>query len=97
MASLIFLVVAFGAMYFVLIRPQQQRVKEHAALVNAVEVGDEVLTSSGIYGVIVGFEGDDDEILRLEVAEGVVVAMARNAVTEVAVEEPVGGDDEGAS
>ena len=97
MASLIFLVVAFGAMYFVLIRPQQQRVKEHAALINAVEVGDEVLTSAGIYGVIVGFEGDDDETIRLEIAEGVVVSMARNAVTEVAVEEPVPGDDEGAS
>ena len=43
MASLIFLAVAFGAMYFVLIRPQQQRVKEHQALVAAVEVGDEVV------------------------------------------------------
>lgn len=97
MASLIFLAVAFGAMYFVLIRPQQQRVKEHQALVAAVEVGDEVLTSSGLYGLIVGIEGDHDEILRLEIAEGVVVSMARNAVTEVAVEEPMSGDDEGAS
>jgi preprotein translocase subunit YajC len=97
MASLIFLAVAFGAMYFVLIRPQQQRVKEHQALVAAVEVGDEVCTSSGLYGVIVGFEGEQDEILRLEIADGVVVSMARNAVTEVAVEEPVGDDDEDAS
>lgn len=93
MASLIFLAVAFGAMYFILIRPQQQRVKEHEALVAAVEVGDEVLTSSGIYGTIVAFEGENDEILRLEVADGVAIAMARSAVTEVAVEEPVGDED----
>jgi preprotein translocase subunit YajC len=97
MPSIIFLAVAFGAMYLVLIRPQQQRVKQHQALIAAVEVGDEVLTSAGLYGTIVGFDGDDDEILRLEIAEGVVVSMARSAVTEVAVEEPVDGDDGAAS
>ena len=53
------LVLMGGVFYFLLIRPQQKRVRAQAALVNAVEVGDEIMTTGGIFGTVV--EIDDDE------------------------------------
>lgn len=76
--------------YFMLIRPQQKRVKEHAALIAALEVGDDVLLSSGIYGQVTQI---DREMLEVEVAEDVVLRVARSAVSEV-VDYDVDGDDE---
>jgi preprotein translocase subunit YajC len=81
------LLLAFGAMYALMIVPQQRRVRQHEELVASLVVGDDVLTHSGIYGTIIAFEGDQQEIMRLEIADGVVISMARSAVTEVAVEE----------
>lgn len=90
------LLILFGVMYAVLILPQQRRVRRHEELVAALEVGDDVLTTSGIYGTIVAFE--DDGAIQLEVADGVVLTMARSAVAEVAVDdEPVAAVDEGGS
>lgn len=66
--------------YFMLIRPQQKRVKEHAQLIAALEVGDDVLLSSGIYGVVTQI---DREMLEVEVADGVELRVARNAVSEI--------------
>jgi preprotein translocase subunit YajC len=90
--ALLLLLIAFGAMYAIMILPQQRKLKKHEELVAGLVVGDEVLTHSGIYGTIIDFEGDQDEILRLEVAQGIVISMARSAVTEVAVEDT--DDDE---
>lgn len=66
--------------YFMLIRPQQKRMKEHTALIAALEVGDDVLMSSGIYGTVVQI---DREMLEVEVADGVELRVARNAVSEI--------------
>jgi preprotein translocase subunit YajC len=66
--------------YFMLIRPQQKRMKEHTALIAALDVGDDVLLSSGIYGVVTQI---DREMLEVEVAEGVELRVARNAVSEI--------------
>ena len=66
--------------YFMLIRPQQKRMKEHAALIAALEVGDDVLLSSGIYGEVTQI---DREMLEVEVADGVELRVARNAVSEI--------------
>jgi preprotein translocase subunit YajC len=66
--------------YFMLIRPQQKRVKEHAQLIAALEVGDDVLLSSGIYGAVTQI---DREMLEVEVADGVELRVARNAVSEI--------------
>jgi preprotein translocase subunit YajC len=77
--------------YFMLIRPQQKRVKEHAALIAALEVGDDVLLSSGIYGLVTQI---DREMLEVEVAEGVELRVARNAVSEI-VEYDAEGEIEG--
>ena len=58
MAQIIPLVVIFGAMYALLILPQQRRTKAHRAMLGSLEAGDEVLTSGGIYGSITEFDGD---------------------------------------
>ena len=65
------------AMYFLVIRPQQQRIRAQQALVAALEVGDEVVSSAGIYGRIVALT---DEIAMLEVADGVELRIARGAI-----------------
>jgi preprotein translocase subunit YajC len=66
--------------YFMLIRPQQKRMKEHTRLIAALEVGDDVLLSSGIYGTVTQI---DREMLEVEVADDVELRVARNAVSEI--------------
>ena len=71
-------VVGFGAlMYFLFIRPQQKRQKEFAALLASLAVDDQVVSAGGIYGTIRAIEED---VLELEIADGVVVRMAKSAV-----------------
>lgn len=65
------------AMYFLLIRPQRRRQREQAAMQSAIGVGDEVMTTSGLYGFITGFEGD---IVWLEIDDNVQIRIARAAV-----------------
>lgn len=65
------------AMYFLLIRPQRKRQREQIALQRAVEVGDEVMTTSGLYGFVTGFDGD---IAWLEIDENVQIRIARQAI-----------------
>lgn len=80
MGALLLLAVTFGLMYALLIRPQQKRVREQQALVRETEVGDEVMTSSGIYGIVTELE---DDTLLVEVAEGIEMRMARGAVARI--------------
>ena len=65
------------AMYFLVIRPQQQRIRAQQALVAALREGDEVVSSAGIYGRITSLT---DEIAILEVADGVELRIARGAI-----------------
>jgi preprotein translocase subunit YajC len=65
------------AMYFLLIRPQRRRQREQAAMQAAIGVGDEVMTTSGLYGFITGFDGD---IVWLEIDDNVQIRIARAAV-----------------
>jgi len=78
--SLILLPLFFVVFYFLLIRPQQKRMKEHADLVASLEPGDDVLTNGGLYGTIRTIDG---QIAELEVADGVVVRIQRSAVAEL--------------
>jgi preprotein translocase subunit YajC len=66
------------AMYFLLIRPQRRRMQEQRALANAIEEGDEVMTTAGIYGFVTAIEGD---VIWLDIAEGVDIRIARQAVS----------------
>ncbi len=80
MGFLLLLAATFGLMYALIIRPQQKRLREQQALVRALSVGDEVMTSSGIYGIVTELE---DETFLIEVAEGIEMRMARGAVAKI--------------
>ncbi len=75
--SLLLLPLMFVAMYFMIIRPQRRRQKATAALQSNLSEGDEVITTSGVYGFITGFEND---IVWLEVDDNVQIRVARAAI-----------------
>lgn len=76
----VFLVLMFAIFYFVLIRPQQKKIKDHNVMVKALEKGDKVIVAGGIIGKITKFEGDD--VVVVEVAENTHIKVARAAVNE---------------
>ncbi|HGG59421.1 MAG TPA: preprotein translocase subunit YajC [Gammaproteobacteria bacterium] len=69
--------VFFAIMYFMIIRPQSKRQKEHKALIDGLGKGDEVVTNGGLLGRVAKL---DDSFITLEVAEGVQVKVQRHAV-----------------
>ena len=74
---IIFLVAIFALMYFVLIRPQRKKQKEHEQLVSELRRGDKVITSGGIYGVI---ESTSEDSVVIKVESGVTMRVARSSV-----------------
>lgn len=75
-----FLVVLFGLFYFIAIRPQRKRQKEHQEMVSALKKGDEVITSSGMLGKITGL---DDGYVTLSVANNVELKFQRVHINAV--------------
>ncbi len=71
----------FGVFYFLLIRPQQRRVKEHKAMVSAIQRGDKILTSGGMKGKVVRVINDFD--IEVEISDGVNVVIVKSTVSEV--------------
>jgi len=80
-STLMPLVLLFGIFYFLLIRPQQQRVKEHQKLVESVRRGDTVVTAGGLIGKVAKVK-DDGEIM-VEIADNVQVRVLKSTLTEV--------------
>ncbi|MBK6850816.1 MAG: preprotein translocase subunit YajC [Burkholderiales bacterium] len=78
--SMLPLVLMFVVLYFVMIRPQMKKQKEHKAMIDAIAKGDEVVTSGGMLGKITKV---GDIYLSLEVANGVEVQCQRGAVIQV--------------
>ncbi len=74
------LVLMFVVLYFVMIRPQMKKQKEHRAMVEALAKGDEVVTAGGLLGKVSRL---GDSHLGLEVANGVEVQIQRSAVVQV--------------
>ena len=74
------LVLMFVVLYFVMIRPQMRKQKEHRAMVDALAKGDEVVTSGGMLGKVSKI---NDNQIGLEVANGVEVQIQRSAVVQV--------------
>jgi preprotein translocase subunit YajC len=74
------LVLIFVVFYFLLIRPQAKRAKEHKTMVSSLAVGDEVVTSGGILGKVTEA---GEQFLTVEVAEGVRVKVQRHTVSSV--------------
>ena len=78
----------FVIMYFLILRPQQKRVKTHQEMVKAVRRGDTVITNGGLIGKVT--KVIDDEQLEIEVADGVRIRQVRSMVTDVRAKgEPV--------
>jgi preprotein translocase subunit YajC len=92
--SLLPFVLIFVIMYFLILRPQQRRVKQHQEMVKNVRRGDTVITSGGIIGKVT--KVIDDEQVEVEIADGVRIRQMRSMVSEVRAKgEPV--KDEAAS
>lgn len=83
MVSIVILyVVIIGAFYFIAIRPQKKKEKEHQALVSAVAVGDSILTTSGFYGVVIDMT-DDVVIVEFGSNKNCRIPMQKSAVARV--------------
>lgn len=75
--TLIMLMLIPVAMYFLILRPQKRRAKEAQQLQSTIEIGDEIMTTSGLYGFVTGFEGD---IAWLEIDDNVQIRVSRQAI-----------------
>ena len=103
MQGLLIIVALFGLMYFLMIRPQRAKAQQQQQMLSAVEVGDEILTVGGVYGIVQEIEPDEDGgDLIVEIAEGIHVRIARKALATVvkpddedAEEDEDSGENEG--
>ncbi len=82
-----YVVVVFGAMYFLFIAPQNKQRKAQAEMLTSLKPGDEVVTTGGIFGAVRGVESDR---VLLEIADGVVVGVARQAIAARVPEKALG-------
>ena len=80
-AQFVPLILIFLIMYFLLIRPQQKKMKEHQAMVESLRRGDQVVTQGGVVGKVVKVR--DDGELEVEIAEGVKVRVIQNTIATV--------------
>jgi len=81
-----------GVFYFLLIRPQRARQRSQQSLMAALEVGDEVMTASGIFGTVTEIDEDADTV-TVEIAPGTRVRMLRRAIAQRFVEDAEYDDD----
>jgi preprotein translocase subunit YajC len=80
--SLVPLILIFGIMYFLLIRPQQKKLKEHQMMVQALRRGDQIITQGGIMGKVTKVKDDSNEV-EVEIAAGVNVRVIRSTIANV--------------
>jgi preprotein translocase subunit YajC len=81
------LILIFGVFYFLMIRPQQKKAKEHQAMVRAAKRGDRIVTSGGILGVITKANEADNDV-EVEISSGVKVRVVRTAISDVVNKSP---------
>lgn len=81
--GVIMLVLMFAIFYFLLIRPQQKKAKMQKEMIEALKVGDSVVTIGGIFGKVASIQ---DDVLTVEIATGVKVKLTRNSVSSVTTE-----------
>ena len=85
------LLLLVAVFYFLLIRPQQRRMRQQRSLIESLDVGDEVLTIGGMFATITGVE---DDAFVVEVAPGTRVRLLKSAVARRVVDEPVAPEEE---
>jgi preprotein translocase subunit YajC len=78
--SMIMMAAIFVLFYFMLIRPQNKRAKEHRDVISKLKKGDEVITASGLLAKVVSI---DEQYIKVLIAEGVEISLQRNAVSTV--------------
>jgi len=83
---LLLIVLLFGVMYFMMIRPQQKRRREAQAMQSALGPGDDIVTIGGLHATVVAV---DDDVVTVEIAPGVNVRFARPAIARVTKQESV--------
>ena len=79
LGGLPFLIIMFVLMYFLLIRPQQKRAKEHKTLLSVLKKGDEVVTNGGIIGTVASV---DESFATLTIADGIVVKVQKQGINQ---------------
>jgi preprotein translocase subunit YajC len=80
MSTLLFPIILIAVMYFLMIRPQMKRAKEHRAMLDKLSRGDEVITNGGIAGTVTEI---GDSFLTVEIASGVQVRLQKGAIANV--------------
>jgi len=75
--SMVLIVVMFGVLYFMMIRPQMKRAKEHKTMIEALQKGDEVISGGGVLGRVSKI---NEQYISVEIATGVEVQMQRSSV-----------------
>ena len=73
------LLLMFAVFYLLLIRPQQKKQRETKEMLSSLKTGDQIVTSGGLYGTIIGFS--EDNRVKVKIAENVKVDIARSAIT----------------
>jgi preprotein translocase subunit YajC len=86
LVSLMPLFLIFAVFYFLLIRPQQRRVKEHKEMVAGIQRGDKIVTSGGMRGKVVRVVNESD--IEVEIAQGVNSIIIKSTVSEVETTQP---------
>lgn len=81
LASFVPLILIFAIMYFLLIRPQQKKVKQHKAMVEALRKGDQVVTGGGVIGKVTKVGGDNE--VEVEIATGVKIKVIQSTIQTV--------------
>ena len=83
LTSIVPLIAIFAIMYFLLIRPQQQRMKQHKQMVEGVRRGDTVVTAGGVVGRVAKVPQAEDPEITVEIADSVQVKVLRSTLSEV--------------
>lgn len=78
--SMIMIAAIFVLFYFMLIRPQSKRAKEHRDLIGKLKKGDEVITTGGMLGKVTSL---DEQYVKVSIADGIEISMQRNAISSV--------------
>ena len=78
--SFVMIAMIFVLFYFMLIRPQNKRAKEHRDMINSLKKGDEIVTSGGLLAKVTALE---EQYVTIKLAEGIEIKMQRNAVSAI--------------
>ena len=81
--DLIMLLLIFAIMYFLLIRPQQKKLKQHATMLEGLRRGDQIITHGGLIGKIVKVKEDDSNEVEVEISKGINVRVVKSTIATV--------------